>query len=173
MNQVQQPGGPPSGEKDDARVGYQVAVQMWAQTGQELWARFNIMLVANSIFMAVVGLNFTIQHPVPSLGVFLPVLGVILCGVWFIMTRRSFEYQIYYLRSARELEERHLAGTVTTISRGEEFAKGRKFTMQINNRLFDYPVSRSAHLLTGQCASYVVIVIFVIAYVILLWQAKG
>ena len=35
-------------EWNNARVGYQAAVQLWAAATQVMWARFNAMLVANT-----------------------------------------------------------------------------------------------------------------------------
>ena len=50
------------GERDDkntlenARVGYTKAVDLWIYMGGEVWSRFNVMLVANSIVLAAVGI---------------------------------------------------------------------------------------------------------------------
>ena len=46
-------------EKEDARLGYQVATDLWAYEGQLLWSKFNAMLVANSIVLATIGLGIS------------------------------------------------------------------------------------------------------------------
>jgi hypothetical protein len=43
---------PTKDQQDNARIGYQVAAQLWAYEGQGLWSAFNAMLVANSIVVA-------------------------------------------------------------------------------------------------------------------------
>lgn len=43
---------------ENARVGYQVATNLWVYEGTTIWSKFNALLVANSIILAMVGLSF-------------------------------------------------------------------------------------------------------------------
>ena len=67
-------------KRETALVGYQVAVDLWTNEGQQEWAMFNGMLVVNSILIAVIGLAITAQEPLPWLALLLSVLGLSLCG---------------------------------------------------------------------------------------------
>jgi len=46
-------------KKEDARIDYQVATTLWTYEGQLVWSKFNAMLVANSIVLAVIGLGIS------------------------------------------------------------------------------------------------------------------
>jgi len=39
---------------ENAKVGYQVAIELWIYEGELVWSKFNVMLVANSIVLALV-----------------------------------------------------------------------------------------------------------------------
>lgn len=160
-----------SDQLENARAAYQVAIEMWGQLGQEVWAKYNVMLVANSIVIAVVGLAFTSTRPLPSLIAYLPIVGIILCLLWFIMTKRSYDYQVYYLLSARELEEQYLASTVKTLSRGATFASGQTVSIDLANQAVNRRMSFWSRILSGQSASYITILLFVILYGFLILQS--
>jgi hypothetical protein len=170
MSEAEQRERTPSDQTYNARIGYQVAIEMWAHSGEEVWARFNVMLVANSIIIAVVGVALTSQRALPALTVLLPVVGIILCLLWLILMKRGFDYQIYYILSASELEERYLAGTVKTISRGAAFACGKEVSIQTGNGLTNRRMGFWSRLLTAQSASYFVIILFMIVYIVMLLQ---
>jgi len=86
------------------------------------------------------------------------------------MMKRGFDYQVYYLLSAKELEEQYLAGTVTTLSRGAAFASGKAISLKTNDGLITRRMSFWSRRLTGQSVSYLVITLFVIVYIVLLMQ---
>ena len=104
--------------EQSALVGYQTAITLWTYEGSQNWARFNVMLVANSIVMAVLGLTLTSGQSLLVATLILSVVGMVVCAAWFLMTKRGFDTQKYYTRAAREIEETYLAGTITTVSRG-------------------------------------------------------
>jgi hypothetical protein len=79
MSETKQTEGMTTDAIDNARTGYQVAIDMWGEMGNEVWAKFNVMLVANSIVIAVVGVVLTSPRVSPTLTIFLPVVGIILC----------------------------------------------------------------------------------------------
>ncbi len=108
---------------ENARIGYQAAVSLWTNEAQLIWARFNAMLVANSIVMAVIGVALTSEHPKPTLALVTAVAGFVLCVMWVPLTFRGFDYHKYWILSARQLEAR-LRPPVETVSRGRKFARG-------------------------------------------------
>src|SRR2546421_1733593 len=104
--------------RENARTGYQVAINLWSCECQANWSRSNVMLVANSILIAVLSLALINQRPLPLLVLYLSLLGLVLCATWFLLTKRGFNYLTYWVMSARELEELYLADPVKTLSRG-------------------------------------------------------
>ena len=156
--------------RENARVGYQAAVDLWTYEGEQSWARFNVMMVANSIVIAVIGVALTSQSPLPVLTVVLPIVGLVLCAVWFLIMKRSFDYQTYYVLSARELEEHYLADPVKTVSRGGSFADGKPVSVEINGNLRTLRMSRWSRIVRAQWASYIVVGVFVVVYIMTLLQ---
>jgi len=48
---------------ENARMGYQVAVSLRIPEGELFWDQFNALLVANSIFLATIGLAMSASSP--------------------------------------------------------------------------------------------------------------
>jgi hypothetical protein len=95
------------------------------------------MLLANSIIISVIVINSKFQSPI-----FLKVLsfvGLAICFAWYLLMRRAFEYQTYYITSARELEDKYLANEVRTVSRGNDFAKGREVDLEKDGKPLAMP----------------------------------
>ena len=45
---------------ENARAGYQAAIDLWTFSSAQGWERFNIMLTANSILIAAIGLSLVV-----------------------------------------------------------------------------------------------------------------
>ncbi len=155
---------------EDARVGYQAAVQLWTYEGEQNWARFNVMLVANSIIIAVLGLVITGAQPSLSASVVLSIVGLILCLTWFLITKRGFDYQKYYVLSARELEEHFLSKVVTTASRGGTFADGHPVSIEIGGKPTSVRMSWWSRRASAGTISLIVILLFAVVYAFALLQ---
>lgn len=91
-------------DAENTRAGYHAAVSLWTYEGSVIWARYNAMLVANSIVMAVVGVALTSGDSEVELAMVMTVAGLFLCGAWALLNRRGFAYHERWIRSARELE---------------------------------------------------------------------
>lgn len=110
--------------EDNARIGYQVAVDLWAYEGASVWSRFNSMVLANSIFFAGIILLVLDNGSYDYLIKLLTIAGILLCILWFLLNERGFSYHNYYALSARELEN-DLPG-VKTVKDGKKFSRGEK-----------------------------------------------
>jgi len=155
---------------EDARIGYQAAIQLWTYEGGQNWARFNVMLVANSIIIAVLGLAITSANPSTAISVVLSVVGVILCIAWFLITKRGFDYQKYYVLSARELEEKFLSKVITTASRGGAFADGKPVSIEIGGAPKKIRMGWWSRKTSAGNISIIVILLFAVVYVFALLQ---
>ena len=154
-------------KKENARIGYQVATTLWTYEGQLVWSKFNAMLVANSIVLAVIGLAISSQHELPVFTIGMPIAGLIFCAMWFLVTKRGFDNYIYWILSARELEEQHLTDVVKTVSRGGDFADGKEIQLTINGKTKKHQMSWFGRLLRVEWASYLVIAVFAVIYIII------
>jgi hypothetical protein len=171
---------------ENARVGYQSAIALWTYQGNLNWSRFNVMLTANSIILAVIGVAFTSQRSLPvftlslpllglvSLPVstrLLPLLGLFLCAAWFLLTVRGYDFQRYWSRSALELEEKYLANSVKTVSRSRPYGKGEEILLEIGGESIPLRMGLWSRFAESQRRiSYLVIVVFAVLYVVTLVQ---
>ncbi len=142
-------------EIENARLGYEVATNLWIYEGQSTWAAFNAMVVANSVILATEG----IFHQ-GLISLLLPILGIILCVTWLALTTRGFEVHNYRVLSARELEEKYLSSEIKTVSRGAAFHEGKEIILRINGNDKKMQLSRWARLMKGKHLSVVVIFSF-------------
>jgi hypothetical protein len=156
--------------RENALIGYQMAIHLWTYQGEQWWARFNIMLVANSIIIASIGLAITSQHQPTAFTLLLPIVGLFLCAIWFILVRREVGYSDYYIMSARELEEKYLSDSVKTVSRGGLFAEGNPVTIEIGGKRKELRMGRLARVLRAKTAANWVIVIMTVLYFAALLQ---
>jgi hypothetical protein len=153
---------------ENARTGYQVAVNLWVYEGTTIWAKFTAMVYANTILLATLGLLIT-SNRASELALFriaLAGLGLSLCASWIFLTVRSFATYKYWIFSARELE--NYLSPVQTVSRGGSFADGKRVT---------FTTTPAKELQLGTLArwrieglSYFIIVVFALVYVLTLWQ---
>jgi hypothetical protein len=111
---------------ENARTGYETAVNYSILNQNIIWSIFNTMLVANSIVVAGIGLIHEIPNYHGFFHIFLPGIGIGLCLIWFVIFRRHFKLSLYFLFSARELEEQYLNDPLVTFHRGEAFSGGAK-----------------------------------------------
>ena len=156
---------------ENAKVGYQVAIELWTYEGELVWSKFNAMLVANSIVLALIGFTLNSNQLPQVLAVGMPVAGLLLCLAWFLLTKRGFDNYVYWILSARELEERHLAPIVRTVSRGAYLADGGKVEIAVGGKSRKYQMGWFSRLLRAEWSAYLVIIVFAVMYV-LLWIYK-
>ena len=157
---------PPS--PSDVQIGYQAAVALWAYEGNLIWAKFNAFLVANSVILAIYGLALGSSKLPAVISYGLPVVGLVLCTVWGVLTKRGFDNYLYWIFSARELEEQYLPPEVVTTERGGIFADGHPVTFKIGGASRTLRMSRVSRWMTASRGAYLSIGAFAVLYLALL-----
>ena len=155
---------------EDARMAYQVAVDVAYTYATIIWSIFNAMLVANSIVVAGAVLLLSGSDKLVVLQALLPLAGLILCATWFLLAKRTQEQGCYFIYSAREIEDQHLAPIVKTLSRGGTFASGDSVSMIIDGREIIRRFTVWGRIIRGEWASYIVVCVFAALYVVLLFH---
>jgi hypothetical protein len=158
---------PRSDEIDNARVGYQVALTYVTYWGGVNWSMFNAMIVANSVVVTGIAFAYSSTPPVPHLKLLLAITGLIFCAAWSLMLYRSHRMNLYYLLSAREIEELYLQ-PVKTLSRGGSYADGEQVTLKIDGK--NKPLQIRAWFLKNQYVSTAVILAFVLGYLGIIFE---
>jgi len=149
---------------ENARVGYQAAISLVAYEGNLVWARYELMLVAHTIILTATGLASSTPAPAKTVALMgLPLVGLVLCLVWWLVNDIGFRYFFYWLFSARELEESYLY-PVKTVSRGTPFTHGELVPVVIAGKERLLPLGRSDRVKIVQ-ASKVVIVLVALLYI--------
>jgi len=121
----------------NARIGYQVAAQLWAYEGQGVWSAFNAMLVANAIVIAAEGTSGGAFTKHPALTWILPLFGLLLSLLWYALVDRGFTIHKYRVLATRDLER--FLESVETVSRGASVNAGHEVS-------FTFPDDLSEHV---------------------------
>jgi len=149
-------------EQDDIRVAYQGAIDMATHEGDGVWARFNVILVANSVLLLALTTS-TRQLP-EGWDAMLSIAGIVLCVVWLLLMKRGFTYETYYVIAARMIEQRLAEGSFHTLSNGKLLSEGKLVSID-NEKLQMSPLA----MLNARWIVNVVIGVFIAAY-LLLWR---
>jgi hypothetical protein len=148
---------------ENARIGYQVAVNLWTFQSNLNWGRFNAMLTANSIITAVIGIVLTNQSSLIILKILLPIVGLVFCTLWVFLMTRGRDYHRYWISQACELEEKYLSNAVSTVSGIASKDKKQK-KIQFSR------LSRSKIGSSQDVSIYAVILAFAVVYIAALLQ---
>jgi hypothetical protein len=125
---------------ENARIGYEKAIDLWIYEGETYWSKFNAFVVAHSIIIGAIVLSITQSNNAYFFPFAFSIIGMFLCYFWFRLLRRSFGYYDYWIFSAREIEEKNLADLVKTVSRGGKFAEGEKVNFELPKTLGNKPL---------------------------------
>jgi len=154
-------------EKEDIRVGYQAAVDFWTYQGQLNWNRFSVMLVANSVIIAVIGAIFSGQHAPPHITMALCVVGLILCIAWVLLTARGFDHHTFWMLCAWELEEQ-LGDAVKLVSNLYSFNSGNEVTFNRATETKQHRLGRLSKVSSQRWPAYIVIGLVAVVYIAVL-----
>lgn len=122
---------------ENIRTGYEVANNLWIMSDQNYWAIFNALLVANTILLGSIGWFFSNNEcnkdPFLSCLSFLiiPIVGFLVCILWFFISHRRSVYCRHYMHSARKLEE--YLPPLRTMTDGGKFSRGQKVSFVFQN----------------------------------------
>lgn len=94
---------------DKAIAKYHVAVNKNISESEILWSKYNTMLVFNSILIAAIGISYQDNIHLPwFIIIFLPIVGLITCSIWFFTTHKGFRWIDNWIVFARDIESEHL-----------------------------------------------------------------
>ena len=153
-------------EMQNIRVGYQVAAGLIFDEGATHWAKFNAMLLANSIIFASLALLLNADEIIYRLVIALGFVGAIFSAIWFAIMVRGLDYYQYWMFNAREMEANFLK-PITTLQRGGDFADGGEV-------FFDFGDSKKCHKISWwgglrvKEGSIIMILLFMILYLLML-----
>ncbi len=159
--------GTDAGKSENARVGYQSAIELMVFEGNLVWARYGLMLLAQTIILTAIGLTADTPMSIRMIILIgLSVVGLVLCVVWWLVNDIGFRYFFYWTFAARELEEGFLT-PVRTLSRGMPFADEDAVTLLPDGQRRKLKI-RSADRRRMVMSSRLVIVIFGVLHAALL-----
>ncbi len=149
-------------QMEKARLGYQVAIELVGVVSQEIYSRFSAMLIANSIIIAIIGWAFTSERSLPPfLLLFLPVIGFVLCSLWFLFVNHGVYWQNSFRKEAVRLEKKYFSDTFKLIS-----LVTTENSLPPDRKNSDVP--RLVHWFPFHRTSLIVIIVFVIVYIVMI-----
>jgi len=99
-------------------LGYQTATELVALVSEEIYNRFNAMLTANSIIIAIIGLILLDGNDIFSKSKFILMIaiigafgGILLCILWFLFINHGVYWQNRFREEAIRLEKAHFLDT--------------------------------------------------------------
>jgi type IV secretory pathway TrbD component len=98
-------------EKENARVGYQVATNLMMGQSQLFWSKFNALVVANSIIVLAAATLGTKTHLFIA-----SIFGLLLNFIAVLMLIKSNAFHDFWLKKAKGFEEKYFQGVVNTLS---------------------------------------------------------
>jgi hypothetical protein len=107
-------------QKKNARTAYQVAASLYMQENAITWSRFNIMVAASSIIITATGVAANNEANLYWLARVLPIAGLVLCLIWWMMMMRGFAYHNIWRDSASKIEEGFSDASIDTLRRANE-----------------------------------------------------
>jgi hypothetical protein len=152
-------------ENQEIIAAYQVAVQLWAHCGDEVWQRFNVMIVVNSLIISFIGFIISSANSLKYIMIFVSFVGIILCILWYLLLNRGLQYQKYYLKSAREIESTLHNNKIVILSKGASFGFGQEIKLKLESSIDEIKMGKLACLLTAEDCSYIIVFIFIHLYI--------
>lgn len=142
---------------DRAIAKYTVAINKNNSESEVLWNRYNAMLVFNTILITAIGMSYQNDVNLPLLiRIFLPLAGLIVCYLWYLVTSRGFTWINFWISTARKIEEKYLKDSLqeqNPILNGNDIRRKDKSSLRTEK------------------ASQILILIIVILYIIFLIYA--
>lgn len=113
---------PSAPSASDDQTAYAAAVSLFIFASEVTWARFNALLLANSILIVVIVTALTSDRDLGWVAAALSGVGIVLSVVWYGINQRSHAYQKFYARHAEELETRLV--DIRIFKDGRRFSQG-------------------------------------------------
>src|SRR3989339_74221 len=155
---------------ENARTGYNTAINLWIYEGTLIWNKFTAMVYANTILLITIGVIITGNRwrELCLILFVLCFLGIILCICWYIMNKRSFKFYKYWIMSARELEEQYLE-PIKIISRVGDYADNKEVKISLDTGDMHLIIKGMAKRKVENVVN-VIICIFIFVYIVIMFH---
>jgi len=126
------------------------------------------MLVANSLILAAIGFSYQTTSFYPIVKYFLPIVGIVICLVWYMSGKRAIEKAILWIYCARELEGKLFHGVFKHLYNGHLFSKGKTIQFILEGKSRDRKMKFWGRQVKNQVFFNFIILIFAIMYIAVL-----
>lgn len=116
---------PSDADLQKAMLGYETAIQLWAAENENRMETDNAMLLSNSLILAAIGFSYQTISFHPVFKYFLPVVGIVICLVWYMSRKRAAEKAILWIYCAREIEGKFFHPKFKHLYYGHLFGRGQ------------------------------------------------
>lgn len=88
---------------EDSNRAYQAIINLWRLASEQIYSRFHVMLIANSIIVTATILAVTNQWP-KIVPIVLIIAGIILCIIWAFFNKFAIKTEKEYIEKAKKIE---------------------------------------------------------------------
>jgi hypothetical protein len=148
-----------------AMLGYDKAIQLWEVETASRHSEYNTMLVANSLILAAIGFSYQTTSFYPPVKYFLPIVGLVICLVWYMSGKRAVEQAVFYIYCARELEGKFFNSVFQHLYKGHLFGKGEAVEFLLEGKQRYRRMKLWGRLVRRQVFFNFIILIFAIMYI--------
>jgi hypothetical protein len=118
----------------DWQKAYDAAIKLIDKEARSVWSFFGGMVAANSILIGLLVASFSpaigLIKTMPYLPSALGILGVVVCGIWWILMLRTRAFYDYYTMCAGEYEKQAFGDEVHMIRDADVVAEGGKASIK-------------------------------------------
>lgn len=149
---------------EERLTSYQTIVSLYLHEGDLLWQRFNMFLVAHSIFLSAIGLFLTLDKHIAIVDIFLPIIGVILCFFWLIITWRGYSSREHWTLHAEEIEKA-MGNEINVFTKRKHRIMGKSIKYDLGKVKIEKKIGfLFSKIFPIHKISYYVIIIFLLVY---------
>ena len=157
-------------DRDDTKIAHQTVCTMYTHEAQLVWHRYNVLLVANSILLAIIGIISSKNSLSLIFSISLPVVGFVLCIIWHSMTKKGFAATVHWAWEAERIES-SLPEIMRAFSNRRNRINGASVTYTVGNKTRLVRNSwLSRHIFSIHRLSYAIIWLFGIIYLLFIFE---
>ncbi len=152
---------------DDIKIQYNSLIQLTIYEGQLIWSVFSNLLAVNSFIIAFSVAILSVMGQYKLISIIFSILGLVICCIWLISTKRMFSYYDFRFACLRECEKQLFSDDKCYIEKGSIFARGD--TVRIDE--VEKSMKGLNRLITNQTVIKAVIIFISLIYITTLFLA--
>lgn len=120
------------------------------------------------MILAVTGFSYQSENVYPLSKIILPVIGILICVLWYVSEKREIEKAVLWIYTAKEIEVMYFQSIFDILNRGAKFSKGEPVEFQIGKAIVERQLKWPFRKFRGQATLIAIILLFFLMQVYIL-----